>query len=198
MVRPPPVSAAAHFSLAAVCVLLRSRARRILCFSLAALSSPSSSLPSSVPLTDDVCARPLAVATHEQLVSKSFQGRHGRAFLFTAAANVSLGPKEERVLMTGLHSVSDIYCSACESRLGWKYLEAFENRCVPCRSRHLVPSHSPCESSLSIGPHLTRAAPPHCVCVCVCISLSLCARSQKYKEGKFIVEKSRVVEGEAM
>jgi len=89
------------------------------------------------------------VAAHEQLVSKSFQGRHGRAFLFTTASNIMLGPKEERVLMTGLHSVSDIFCTSCTARLGWKYLEAFEN-------------------------------------------------SQKYKEGKFIVEKSRVVEGEAL
>ena len=91
-----------------------------------------------------------AVATHEQLVSKAFQGRHGRAFLFTTATNVSLGPKEERVLMTGLHSVSDIYCSACEARLGWKYIEAFETRYVPaiprcirctmCRFARLVPT----------------------------------------------------------
>ena len=69
-----------------------------------------------------------AVSTHEQLVSKSFQGRHGRAFLFTTATNVMLGPKEERILMTGLHSVADIYCTECSSRLGWKYLEAFESR----------------------------------------------------------------------
>ena len=75
-----------------------------------------------------------AVATHEQLVSKSFQGRHGRAFLFTAATNVMLGPKEERVLMTGLHSVSDIFCTQCTARLGWKYLEAFENRCAFARA----------------------------------------------------------------
>jgi len=89
------------------------------------------------------------VSTHEQLISKSFHGRHGRAFLFTTATNVMLGPKEERVLMTGLHSVCDIFCSACTSRLGWKYVEAFES-------------------------------------------------SQKYKEGKFIVEKACVVEGEAL
>ena len=38
-----------------------------------------------------------------------------------------LGPKEERALMTGLHSVADIYCCACNSRLGWKYIEAFES-----------------------------------------------------------------------
>mmetsp|Transcript_39270 Transcript_39270/g.65172 ORF Transcript_39270/g.65172 Transcript_39270/m.65172 type:complete len:129 (+) Transcript_39270:29-415(+) len=88
------------------------------------------------------------VATHDQLISKSFQGRHGRAFLFKTAVNVSLGPREDRVLMTGLHTVSDIFCSctSCGSRLGWKYVEAFEP-------------------------------------------------SQKYKEGKFIVEKAKVVEG---
>ena len=63
-------------------------------------------------LTDLGGLRRAAVATHEQLVSKSFQGRHGRAFLFTTATNVQLGPKEERVLMTGLHSVCDIFCAA--------------------------------------------------------------------------------------
>jgi len=60
--------------------------------------------------------------------------------------NTSLGSKEERMLMTGLHSVADIFCTGCGGCLGWKYIEAFES-------------------------------------------------SQKYKEGKFIVEKARVVEG---
>ena len=83
------------------------------------------------------------------MVSKSFHGRHGRAFLFTSSVNVMLGPKEERVLMTGLHSVADIFCTCCSARLGWKYLEAFES-------------------------------------------------SQKYKEGKSLLEKSRVVEGEPL
>ena len=40
--------------------------------------------------------------------------------------------------------VADIYCNACETRLGWKYLEAFEE-------------------------------------------------SQKYKEGKFILEKAMIM-----
>lgn len=44
-----------------------------------------------------------------------------------------LGPKEERILMTGLHSVADIYCKECSTRLGWKYLEAFESRYGPIR-----------------------------------------------------------------
>ena len=94
-----------------------------------------------------------------------------------------LGPKEERVLMTGLHSVSDIFCTECQSRLGWKYLEAFENRCVsntmPCHIHWFAPAR-PLRYAYAYAP--CRA----------CLHM----HSQKYKEGKYIVEKSRVVEGE--
>ena len=66
------------------------------------------------------------LACHEDIMSKSFQGRKGKAYLFTHVVNVSMGPKENRTLITGLHTVADIYCNVCESVLGWKYLEAFE------------------------------------------------------------------------
>ncbi|KAH9603591.1 hypothetical protein KSS87_015967 [Heliosperma pusillum] len=72
------------------------------------------------------------------------EGRHGRAFLFSHAMNVEAGPKEDRPLMTGLHTVADIFCGDCRQVLGWKYLRAYES-------------------------------------------------SQKYKEGKFIFEKSKIV-----
>lgn len=32
------------------------------------------------------------------------------------------GPAEERVLLTGLHAVADIYCENCKTTLGWKYV----------------------------------------------------------------------------
>mmetsp|Transcript_44635 Transcript_44635/g.96731 ORF Transcript_44635/g.96731 Transcript_44635/m.96731 type:complete len:114 (+) Transcript_44635:56-397(+) len=81
---------------------------------------------------------------HEEIVSKSFQGRTGRAYLFSKVTNISLGPLEDRILNTGLHKVSDIYCNCCQSYLGWKYEEAFEE-------------------------------------------------SQKYKEGKCVIERSKMV-----
>ena len=87
------------------------------------------------------------LAAHESIISKAFQGRHGRAYLFGDVVNVNAGPKENRLLLTGLHVVADIYCNACETRLGWKYLEAFEE-------------------------------------------------SQKYKEGKFILEKAMIIKEE--
>lgn len=38
------------------------------------------------------------------------------------SVNVTLGPKEDRLLMTGLHTVADIFCSNCGTVLGWKYV----------------------------------------------------------------------------
>ncbi|KAM7504898.1 hypothetical protein LguiB_003802 [Lonicera macranthoides] len=84
------------------------------------------------------------VSLHDDIVSKAFQGRNGRAFLFSHAMNFTLGPKEDRNLMTGLHTVADVHCGDCREVLGWKYERAFE-------------------------------------------------ATQKYKEGKFILEKSKIV-----
>ena len=38
------------------------------------------------------------------------------------SVNVGCGPAEERVLLTGLHAVSDIHCKSCKTTLGWKYV----------------------------------------------------------------------------
>ncbi|KAL2325250.1 hypothetical protein Fmac_024308 [Flemingia macrophylla] len=84
------------------------------------------------------------VALHDDVISKAFQGKSGRAFLFSHAMNVGVGPKEDRELMTGLHMVADVYCCDCHQVLGWKYERAYEE-------------------------------------------------SQKYKEGKFVLEKSKIV-----
>lgn len=84
------------------------------------------------------------VALHDDIISKAFSGKHGRAFLFAHAMNIVLGPKEERLLITGLHKVADVYCSDCRLLLGWKYEKAYEE-------------------------------------------------SQKYKEGKYILEKPNIV-----
>ncbi|PXF47598.1 hypothetical protein BWQ96_02577 [Gracilariopsis chorda] len=68
------------------------------------------------------CAAHLAY--QDDVMSRNFTGKHGRAFLVSNVINVSLGETEERSLMTGMHTVADIYCNVCNSVLGWKYLEA--------------------------------------------------------------------------
>jgi len=67
------------------------------------------------------------LANHEEIVSKAFQGRHGKAYLFNKVVNVCLGKKEERIFITGRHTVCDIHCANCYVVLGWKYEEAFED-----------------------------------------------------------------------
>lgn len=54
------------------------------------------------------------------------QASSGRAFLFSHAANIVEGPKEDRHLLTGLHTVADVYCADCGELLGWTYKRAFE------------------------------------------------------------------------
>uniref|UniRef100_A0A8C7Y8R8 Yippee domain-containing protein n=1 Tax=Oryzias sinensis TaxID=183150 RepID=A0A8C7Y8R8_9TELE len=45
-------------------------------------------------------------------------------WLFACRVNVGCGPAEERLLLTGLHAVADIYCENCHTTLGWKYVRA--------------------------------------------------------------------------
>ncbi|KAJ6316120.1 hypothetical protein OIU78_019406 [Salix suchowensis] len=40
--------------------------------------------------------------------------------------NVTCGPREDRMMITGKHTVVDIYCVGCGSILGWKYIYAYE------------------------------------------------------------------------
>ncbi|KAI8973859.1 yippee-like protein [Pilobolus umbonatus] len=82
--------------------------------------------------------------SQEYIVSKAFQGIIGPAYLVKQAVNVITGNNEERMLMTGIHTVADIYCGICKLKLGWKYIKAPVS-------------------------------------------------NQKYKEGKYIIEKMKVV-----
>eukprot|EP01121_Diplochlamys_sp_Union-15-3_P022832 TRINITY_DN9841_c0_g1_i1.p1 TRINITY_DN9841_c0_g1~~TRINITY_DN9841_c0_g1_i1.p1 ORF type:complete len:115 (-),score=12.10 TRINITY_DN9841_c0_g1_i1:38-382(-) len=66
------------------------------------------------------------LANRDDIISKAFQGRYGKASLFRTCINVTSGNVEERTLRTGLHKVADIYCVNCQELLGWKYEFAFE------------------------------------------------------------------------
>ncbi|VDB99280.1 unnamed protein product [Peniophora sp. CBMAI 1063] len=79
------------------------------------------------------------------MMSRSFHGQHGRAYLFREVVNVLEGEPVERQMTTGNHIVRDIQCVKCYAVLGWKYEYAYED-------------------------------------------------DQKYKEGKFILERNLLVE----
>ncbi|PON51172.1 Yippee/Mis18-like [Parasponia andersonii] len=65
-------------------------------------------------------------ALSDDIISKSFHCRHGRAYLFDKVVNVTEGEEEERLMITGLHTVVDIFCIGCGSIVGWKYEFAHE------------------------------------------------------------------------
>ena len=66
------------------------------------------------------------LSSAEQILSKQFHGRGGKAYLFHSAVNVSVGPLERRSLLTGMHTVCDIFCKRCDDCVGWKYHAAEE------------------------------------------------------------------------
>ena len=90
------------------------------------------------------CSRCQAhLALSNQIVSKGFTGRHGRAYLVSASdswiqatptsskkdilpnlPNIFTHKPVPRQLVTGAHTVSDISCAQCGSVLGWKYVAA--------------------------------------------------------------------------
>ncbi|KAK4480479.1 hypothetical protein RD792_013553 [Penstemon davidsonii] len=64
------------------------------------------------------------LALTQDIASKSFHCRHGKAYLFNKVVNVTLGETDERLMKTGLHT--DIFCTRCGSIVGWKYETAYE------------------------------------------------------------------------
>ena len=59
---------------------------------------------------------------NKHLISKSFHGKTGSAYLFNNVYNVFRGPESEKDMMTGKHIVCDIYCNTCKVVIGWTYV----------------------------------------------------------------------------
>lgn len=36
--------------------------------------------------------------------------------------NVTVGVEEERMMISGMHTVADVFCCSCGHLLGWKYV----------------------------------------------------------------------------
>nr|GMC50808.1 protein yippee-like At5g53940 [Ipomoea batatas] len=70
------------------------------------------------------CKTQLALA--DDLVSRAFHCRRGKAYLFNNVVNNMVGPLEERMMLSGMHTVADIFCCCCGQIIGWKYEAAHE------------------------------------------------------------------------
>ncbi|KAG9147927.1 hypothetical protein Leryth_003509 [Lithospermum erythrorhizon] len=66
------------------------------------------------------------LALTSDIVSRAFHCKNGKAYLIENVVNVTLGEKEDRMMMTGMHTVVDIFCVGCGNILGWRYEYAHE------------------------------------------------------------------------
>ncbi|KAJ2381839.1 Protein yippee-like 2, partial [Coemansia sp. RSA 2603] len=48
------------------------------------------------------------IARRDSVISRTFQGRLGRAYLTETVVNGRLGAREDRLLITGLHTVCNL------------------------------------------------------------------------------------------
>ncbi|XP_022634418.1 protein yippee-like At5g53940 isoform X4 [Vigna umbellata] len=67
------------------------------------------------------CKTHLALA--DDLISRAFYCQRGKAYLFNNVVNFTIGVLEERMMLSGLHTVADIFCCCCGQIVGWKYLQ---------------------------------------------------------------------------
>lgn len=43
--------------------------------------------------------------------------------MLNVRVNISMGPLEERMMLSGMHTVADIFCCCCGQNVGWKYVK---------------------------------------------------------------------------
>ncbi|KAK2355254.1 hypothetical protein P8452_75415 [Trifolium repens] len=85
------------------------------------------------------------LALSNDLISRGFYSHRGKAYLFNNVVNFTCGELVERMMVSGMHTVADIFCCCCGQIIGWKYESAHE-------------------------------------------------KNQKFKEGKFVLERGRIVD----
>ena len=85
----------------------------------------SSIIPTKIYVCKE-CLCPLT--TKINLVSKDFRSKSGPAYLFNHYWNMHTGIPDDRELLSGLHTVADLYCNICGQNIGWKYVSIINTR----------------------------------------------------------------------
>ncbi|TVU45556.1 hypothetical protein EJB05_05045 [Eragrostis curvula] len=99
------------------------------------------------------CSTHLGLAS--DIVSKAFHCKHGKAYLFHKVVNVTVGVKEDRLMVTGLHTISDIFCGGCGVIVGWKYEAAHERSQKYKEGKYIL------ERYMLLGPDGSQYSPAH-------------------------------------
>ena len=123
---------------------------------------------------------------------QSFHSRAGKAYLFSAVVNMVSAAKEQRLMTTGLHTVCDLHCNGCMQVVGWSYVRPHAT--VLCKFACLL--HLPVWQQATdtfirfFGIELQANVTPDFMTM---MQIWAEEASQKYKEGKSIIERSKVV-----
>jgi len=78
------------------------------------------------------------LALQDELVSKSFSGAGGQAYLVRTVCNVKASKPENKDLLTGRHTIAALSCVGCDSSLGWTYLRAFDSTQKYKEGKHIL------------------------------------------------------------
>ena len=89
-------------------------------------SSPRAFTEDTVSECDEFDASHSEVGRRTSTVFLDMVSFSGRAYLFDQCVNITFGKIEDRILITGLHSVCDIFCKRCKTMVGWTYARAYE------------------------------------------------------------------------
>ncbi|KAJ6912314.1 yippee-like protein [Populus alba x Populus x berolinensis] len=123
-------------------------------------------------------------ASYYDILSKEFQGRFGRAYLFRNVVNISLGPSEERLLVSGWHTtdgLGQIY-SHIPLDLSWKLNGRFVWVVLLWIPNPFVRAAYRLSQHLGFPYREEEDAQEKAY-----------EESQKYKEGMYILEKERML-----
>ena len=88
------------------------------------------------------------------------------------SSNVTIGETEDRMMMTGKHTVADIFCVSCGSIVGWRYV-----------SKNIWYCKRNLSMFDSFGVVITFFG------CALCYQETAHEKSQKYKEGKSVLER---------
>ncbi|KAK5616520.1 hypothetical protein CRENBAI_009408, partial [Crenichthys baileyi] len=161
------------------------------------------------------CANCDTILTNRaELISTRFTGATGRAFLFNKVVNLQHSEVQDRVMLTGRHMVRDVSCKNCNSKLGWMYEFATEEsqrykegRIILERAlvresegfEHVVNlQHSEVQDRVMLtGRHMVRdVSCKNCNSKLGWMYEFATEESQRYKEGRIILERALVRESE--
>ncbi|XP_022744174.1 protein yippee-like [Durio zibethinus] len=62
----------------------------------------------------------------DDIISKFFHCKHGKAYFFDKVVNITAGEEAYRMMMIKMHIVFDKICVGCGSIVGWKYESTHE------------------------------------------------------------------------